>query len=319
MTRQELTVARADKKKKSDRAKSARNSKAGEGLSALMSAMKIFVVVTTIGAAAVGFAWLSQHVPQSNRDEDGIASLILIDPPIWLNDDLKTKIAYAAITDGENLAIDRDAAASVQTNLAENFVWLAQPRVRVTSETVEVRGKWRRPLALIRINDTSFYLDTKSVLLDHVEVPALAIVEIKGFANTQTPTLGQKLDDPDIAAAMAILLRLARMDRLVTPNDPLMAHIGSIDMANFQGANDADAPHIKLFSKKDTAIIWGVELGQWSQHLEASDEQKLARLYGFFKEVGSLDDGVQFINLSDPRGKIPLPIDSFRNSTPSAP
>jgi hypothetical protein len=49
----------------------------------------------------------------------------------------------------------------------------------------------------------------------------------------------------------------------------------------------------------------------WGQHLEATDEDKLAKLYGYYKEYGSLMGRAKYINLRDPQDKIPLPIDKY--------
>jgi len=52
-------------------------------------------------------------------------------------------------------------------------------------------------------------------------------------------------------------------------------------------------------------------MGKWQQHLELSDEEKLASLYSYYKDYGTLSGGVKFINLRDPRDNIPLPIDKY--------
>ena len=46
-------------------------------------------------------------------------------------------------------------------------------------------------------------------------------------------------------------------------------------------------------------------------YLEATDEDKLAKLYGYYEEFGTLLKGAKYINLRDPRDKIPLPIDKY--------
>jgi hypothetical protein len=49
----------------------------------------------------------------------------------------------------------------------------------------------------------------------------------------------------------------------------------------------------------------------WHRHFEAKDEDKLAILYGFYKENGTLLNIVKYINLRDPQDNIPLPIDKY--------
>ena len=55
----------------------------------------------------------------------------------------------------------------------------------------------------------------------------------------------------------------------------------------------------------------GAAVGKWQQHLESTDEQKLAKLYAYYKEFGTLSGGAKYINLRDPKHNIPLPIDKY--------
>jgi hypothetical protein len=42
-----------------------------------------------------------------------------------------------------------------------------------------------------------------------------------------------------------------------------------------------------------------------------TDEQKIARLYSYFYEKGTLLGGAKVINLRDPKETVPLPIDKY--------
>jgi hypothetical protein len=114
---------------------------------------------------------------------------------------------------------------------------------------------------------------------------------------------------------VALALLLHRMDAEVTPKNPLLEHIANIDMRNFNGRKNPREPHIVLRSKDGTQIIWGAEIGEWTKHLEATDEQKLAKLYAYYRDYGSLSAGAKYIyiNLRDPQDKVPKPIDKYRN------
>jgi len=101
------------------------------------------------------------------------------------------------------------------------------------------------------------------------------------------------------------------MDESVTPEKPLLNEIDSIDMSNFNGRQHNSQPHIILYTKDNTEIIWGAEFGTWQRHLEATDGEKLAKLYGYYKEYGSLSGGAKYINLRDPQNDVPLPIDKY--------
>jgi hypothetical protein len=107
-----------------------------------------------------------------------------------------------------------------------------------------------------------------------------------------------------------VLSRLEKMDSAVTPNKPLLREIDKIDVGNFDGRKNKHEPHITLFTKEGTEIIWGAEIGAWQRHLESPDDDKLAKLYTYYQQTGTLS-GVKYINLRDPRQTIRLPIDKY--------
>jgi hypothetical protein len=127
----------------------------------------------------------------------------------------------------------------------------------------------------------------------------------------EIPEPGQVWRADDVAAAITILDRMGQMDKSLTPDKPLLFEIGCIDMDNFSGRNDSTQPHIMLYTKDNIEITWGAEWGKWQQYLESSDDVKLASLYGYYKKFGTLSAGAPYINLRDPRHKIPLPIDRY--------
>ncbi len=123
--------------------------------------------------------------------------------------------------------------------------------------------------------------------------------------------MGEVWQRNDLAAAVMILDRLDHMDKTLTPDKPLLYEIDRIDVSNFNGRQNNRHAHIILYSKDDSQIIWGAEVGKWQQHLESTDQEKLAKLYGYYKDYGTLSGGARYINLRDPRDKIPLPIDRY--------
>jgi hypothetical protein len=152
-------------------------------------------------------------------------------------------------------------------------------------------------------------------VLDYVPLPVLPIVEVVGLATTtDMPQPGKAWLCDDLAAATTILDRMNQMDRSFASDKPLLFEIDRIDMRNFNGRRDKSEPHIVLYTKDNIPIIWGAEWGKWQQHLETTDEEKLAKLWGHYDQHdGKLSDGVKYIiiNLRDPQDKIPLPIDKY--------
>ena len=278
----------------------------------LKGILKVLAAVCVFAAIGIGFVFLDKYVRKAVPVSEKTAILKLVDVPAWVNEPLKEKIYTAAIAGGEDLKLDEDAASSVQQNIEALVAWLDEVKVQTTHDSICIKGRWRKPLALVKLGFQSFYVDAELTVLDFVPMPNLPIVRIKGLSViTKVPPPGEVWQRDDLAAAVAILARLDRMDKLVTPDRPLLYEIDSIDVSNFNGRQNSQAPHIVLYAKDNTEIIWGAEIGTWQRYLEATDEEKLAGLYDYYKEYGSLLNNVKYINLRNPQNSISQPIDKY--------
>ena len=72
--------------------------------------------------------------------------------------------------------------------------------------------------------------------------------------------------------------------------NPLLFEIASIDMTNFYGRkySDQSKPHIILYAKDGTPILWGSEPGKTLGQIEATDQDKIASLYEFYDDKKTL-------------------------------
>ena len=276
----------------------------------LKTVLKVLVSGCVIAAIVVGFVFLRKYVEQNVAVSSRTGTLKLVDVPDWVNESLIERVYTAAVADGEDLKLDDDAARSVQQNVETRIAWLDEVTVQATNENIIVSGRWRKPIAVLEVGLHKFYVDARHVVLDFVAIPALPIVRIKGLSRTSTaPPPGLVWQKDDLVAAVAVLTRLEHMDNLVTPDKPLLYEIDRIDVSNFNGRQNSRAAHIILYTKQGTEIIWGAEVGTWQRYLEATDEQKLAKLYGYYTETGPLLSDVKYINLRDPQQTVPLPVD----------
>ncbi len=274
--------------------------------------LKVLAVVCVFAAVAIGFVFLEKYVKKAVPVSERTAVLELVDVPPWVNEPLKEKIYAAARAYGEDLKLDEDAAPSVQQNIETLVAWLDEIKVQTTHDSIRIKGRWRKPIALVKQGVKSFYVDADLVVLDFMPMPNLPIVRIKGLSViTKLPLPGEVCQRDDLVAAVAILTRLNQRDRINTSQKPLLNEIDSIDVGNFEGRQDSRQPHIILYAKDNTQIIWGAEVGTWQRYLEAPDEEKIAKLYWYYKEYGSLLNNVKYINLRDPQDNIPLPIDKY--------
>jgi hypothetical protein len=272
----------------------------------------ILAVVCVFAGLGAGFMFLEQYVKNAVPTQRKIGSIELLGVPSWVNNELEKKICTAARAGTEDLTLSEDTARLVHNSLVHNVAWLDRVRVQTTNNSIRIRTLWRRPLGLVISGPRRLYVDKDLVVMDFVPVAGLTVAEVTGIAGTaQAPAPGQVWRKDDLAAAIDILARLERMDGLLTPDKPLLYEIESIDVSNFNGRQSSRDSHIVLYSKDKTEIIWGAEIGTWQHHLEATDEEKLAKLYAYYKESGTLLNGAKYVNLRDPQQTIPLPVDRY--------
>jgi hypothetical protein len=144
------------------------------------------------------------------------------------------------------------------------------------------------------------------VVLDFLPIDTLAIVRIKGFS-AQPPKMGQKWSADDVDAAVTLLTALERMDEISTPETPLLNEIANIDVGNFGGRRSSRKPHIVLYAKDGTQVFWGAAYGESARYLEASEKEKIAMLYEFYKQHGTIQGIVKYIELRNPQKAVPRP------------
>ena len=277
----------------------------------LIIILRVFAVICFIIGIVIGLMSLEKYVKKTTPTRQESVDLVLADVPLWVSDQLKEKVYTIAAVKGGNMGLDDEAVLLVQRNI-EQMPWLDEVKVKATHDILRVEARWRKPVALVKSGHIKFYVDAEQVVLDYMEMPELPIVEIKGLPPvSKIPPPGEVWQRDDLAAAVLILNRLNDMDRILTPDKPLLFEIDRIDVSNYNGRQNSRKAHIVLYSKDNTEIIWGAEFGQWQRHLEPTDEEKIANLYSYYKDYGSLSGGARYIILRDPRDKIPLPIDKY--------
>ena len=260
-----------------------------------------------------GFTFLDGYVKKQTTGSSGNRTIELAgEVPNWVSEEIKNRIYAAATAEANNSSNDDEKiAASAQRNIANLVPWLANAKVQTTDKSIVITGRWRKPLLLVTAEKNKFFIDADLVVLDYSPIGNLPVINITGLELSKIPPIpGHVWQGDDLAAGMAVLNRLSRMDIAVTPDKPLLRQIERIDVANFEGRKNKREPHISLYTKDGTQIIWGAELGTWQRHLESPDDDKLAKLYTYYQQYGTLS-GVKYINLRDPQQKIYLPVDKY--------
>jgi hypothetical protein len=278
----------------------------------LMTLLKVSAVVIICAVVGVGFVLLDKYVKKAVPVSERAAGLELVDVPVWVNELLEERMYEAAVASGDDIKPDEGTARLVQENIERLVGWVEEVRVQAVHDRLLIEARWRKPVALVESGRDKFYVDGELVVLDFVPISNLPIVRIKGLSvPSEIPPPGQVWYSDDLAAGVTILGKLEKMDESVTPDKPLLYEIGSIDVSNFNGRRKSRDPHIVLYTTDDTEIIWGAEFGMWQRYLEAQDEEKLAKLYSYYKEFGTLLGGAKYINLRDPQEMIPMPTDKY--------
>jgi len=271
----------------------------------LTGILKVSAIICVFAAAGVSLYFAERYVKSAKPVETGPMEMVNV--PEWASSELKAKVRAAA--GGKTFKLNEETAGTVAENLA--FVaWLDNIKIQTTHKQVLIEARWRKPLAMVKSGSQNFYVDDEMVVLDFVPIPNLPIVKIEGLS-AKVPSPGETWQSDDLDAAIIILAKLDQMDKSVTPAKPLLYEIDRIDVSNFAGRKNKQSPHIVLYTKDDTEIIWGAEFGTWQRYLETTDEEKLAKLYTYYKEYGSLSGGVKYINLRDPQDNVPQPVDKY--------
>ncbi len=274
--------------------------------------LKVLIAIFIFAAIVVGFVYLDKYVKKIVPSWGDAVHVELAAPPPWVNKLLRDKIvAAAAQPQSGEVKLEKDSARLIQNNLQRDVAWLQNVTVHTTHNRIIIEADYRKPVAQVNLGLQKFYVDANLVVLDFIPMTHLPIVNVKGLATTKVPLPGEVMQQDDLAAAVALLARLSEMDKLVTPDRPLLFQVEGIDVSNFEGRQNRRIAHIILYAKDNTEIIWGAEIGSWAQDLEAKDDEKLAKLYNYYKEYGSLTGGAKYIDLRTPLGKVPLPIDKY--------
>ncbi len=287
----------------------------GESGSASLHAtgiLKSFAAVCAVGAAVLGIVYWDRFIKKNASAPEDNVPLEIRAVPAWVNEALKEKLSAVARADGIGLQLDDAVAGRVQRNIRELFAWLDGATVRTMHDRLVVEGRWRKPVVFVKGGADKFYVDRDLVVLDFVEMSHLTITKVQGLgAMAEEPALGQVWQRDDLAAAVELVELLSQWDGEKTPDKPLLDEIAAVDVSNYDGRTNSRSPHIVLYTTDSTEVIWGAEPGKWQRHLEADDSEKLAKLYAYYREHGTLLGEAKYINLRDPQDKIHLPIDKY--------
>jgi hypothetical protein len=266
----------------------------------------VFVLIAVVAAIVVGLFYLEKYVKAEKPIAAAFGKLELVGKPEWFNSELEKLIEEAV--GAKEVPLDETTAERVGLAL-DSVAWLDVMKVLPATDRVIVFTGYRKPVALFNSGRRKIYIDVDRVALDFVPISGLTIIEIQGLRSRNMPDPGQVWDDDDIEAAMELIALLNTMDGISVPEAPLLNEIAAVDVTNFDGRRSRSSPHIIIKTRDGTPIHWGAAPGKAAVNLEALEKEKLAMLYGFYNNYGTiqLKGRVKYIDLQKPQQEIPRP------------
>lgn len=278
----------------------------------LLKLLKITFIAALFAGIGISLYHIDKkYIRPAQMNETG---KLYLNMPQWVLDSEELQRKFAEQAGGREFLLNEKTASIIRDNLRA-VAWMENVSVQTRSDGIYVDAYYRMPIAMIQSGQTKFYVDANQVVLDYVPLPKLSIIEVKlsNSFDTQTPIYGEVWKRNDLSAAIKIIESINHMDITLKQKKPLITELSLIDVSNYHGVKSRGKPHIILYSKDNTPIYWGAEIGGWQKEMESPDAQKLAKLYAYYKEKGTLNSSneVNFINLCDPQYKVPLPGDEF--------
>jgi hypothetical protein len=268
----------------------------------------IFFLTLLPTGLVVGFFYLEKYVNAQEKAAPPTG------PLVFVRGQVETEVPES------NYILNKETAKTIAEELSSK-TWMYNIQVETKSTKVVVYADYRIPTAFIKSgNGKTLYVGLpakndplggreNAVFVSDYTVDAPPSIEIVGFVNKTSPTIGQAWHAPDVTAALKLLSALKGMDDKLCPKKPLRAEITTIDIANFEGRKaGATSSHIILKLKDGTPVYWGAALGKAASFFEAPDEEKLNRLYTFYQQNKyTLLGQAKTIELFQPMSGVPRP------------
>ena len=235
------------------------------------------------------------------------SNVVLVDPPAWMNDELRARIIQIATPVSPKSSLDGREPKDVADILAaEPWVKRVNQVRRVygnaPGDTLEIACDYRAPVALVQDEGWFWMVDADGVKLpERFAKSELSRVAIgKGLEKIQlrlivgvhatSPQAGEVWPGKDIQAG----LELARLFH----DKPYMNDVAMIDVSDVD-AESAGAVGLKneivLHTRFNTQVRWGEPIQRGPFSVDVPVAQKLATLEKLYQQYGRIDAGRPFI------------------------
>jgi len=246
------------------------------GFVPLISAVALFVIVVL---AIVGLEWLKDYVyalPEYNPP----VKVELANAPDWVDKEQWRPRILSSIhlpkdcrwLDGE--LIKEVADQMMASGWVSKVNWASQEM----DGTIRLECEYRRPIAMVLVNDVFIPVDCDGVRLPEVydsvdeDLGWICVCGVK----CDIPDIGKTFVEDDAVAAV----KLASL--IFNQGPKLSNHISRIDVSNFRGRVNKRDGHIVLLDRHGNKIIWGSAVGEEIE--ENTIHQKIGLIMGFFEK-----------------------------------
>ena len=250
------------------------------------------------------------------------ATVVLVDPPAWMNDELRARIVQVATPVAPRSSLDGAEPRDVAEILAGE-PWVRRVRQvrrvygRSAGDTLEVACEYRAPVALVQDEGWFWMVDAEGVKLPERfakgELSRVAVC--RGLERMQlrvivgvhatSPQAGEVWPGKDLQAG----LELARLFH----DKPYLDDVAMIDVGNVD-ARSAGAVgvtnEVVLHTRFNTQVRWGEPIQRGPFSVDVPVAQKLATLRKLHEQYGRIDAGRPWIEIRYDRVLYPRDADA---------
>lgn len=270
-------------------------------------AWRIALVALWLGGIAAllvggyhGRLWLIDHVGEVRADRGETPVRVrLASAPAWFGDARAERLCSAAAAKLSPNPMDHDALADARAVFADSgWVRAVHQLVRRPGGEVVARVDFHTPVALVesaagyhlvaieRHGTAARVIRLPGTYAYH-EVSNMDLMPVTGAAYPPPPAPGEVWRGEDVAAGVALAVRLMR--------EPFAEQVRQVDVANYNGRRDRGRAHLMLKTARG-AIFWGRAPGN-EDPLEPSAAAKIAALRDLNQRFGSIDNGGQRVDV----------------------
>ncbi len=254
---------------------------------------QVLIPLACLCAAIVLAPFVHRWIPElEGRAEYALTPdcVVLSSTHEWLPDEFRMSLLARAGLGPEASLLQEDIAARIE-HACRHEPWVQEVRaVRVQRDrTVFVDVTLRVPVTLLQMSEGYYPLDAEGILLppkDFSDDDVGRLPVATGVSSLPTGPAGERWEDPVVLGACRIAELLVERREGVTRLERL--GLKEIVLPRRESLNPSVSElNYELVSTGGSRIVWGAPPG--SEALEASTEQKLARLEFYIEQYGCFE------------------------------